>query len=227
MKNLKTRIVAAVYAVLFILLMITGTTKVMARENLPMVTVIKAQAPITKIVAKGNVRVYIAKGEEQSIKVYDNYYGKNALTQIEDGVLRITSFEEKALKVYVTVKDLQAVEASDYAYVYAMDKFRAINFEVTLKNQATAVLNVDAFSINTHISDTSRLQLKGSAEYGIVLATDFANIDITKFEANHDEIKLYHDASITLNSSQNSAKMLSAKSDDMSSNIKPIRLSIQ
>lgn len=227
MKNLKTRILAALYAVLFILIMITGSKKVMAKDGQPMVTVLNEQAPITKIVAKGNVKVYINKGEEQSIKVYDNYYGKNALTQIEDGVLRITSFEDKALKVYVTVKDLQAVEASDYTFVYGIDKFRAINFEVTLKNQATAVLNVDAFSINTHISDTSKLKLKGSAEYERVLATDYANIDITKFEANHDEVTLNNDASITLNSSQNSSKMLTAKSEEMSNNLKTNSFSIK
>lgn len=226
MKNLTTRIGAVVYAVLFILMMITGTTKVMAKENLPMVTVITAQAPITKIVAKGNVRVYIAKGEEQSIKVYDNYYAKNALTQIEDGVLRITSFEDKALKVYVTVKDLQAIEASDHAFVYGMDKFSAIDFAITLKNQATAVLNIDAFNINTFISDTSKLQLRGNAEYNQILATDYANIDITKFDARYHEVKLNDAASITLNATQNS-KMMAAKSDDRNDDLKQNSFALQ
>ncbi len=219
MKNLKTKIVAALYVALFILIVVSGTQKVMASENNKTQTVLNEKTPIHKIFAKGNVQVFISQGEEQSIKVGNDYYAKNALTQVEDGTLRISSFEEEILTVWVTVKDLRSVEAYDHALVYSLNQFRAIDFKVTLGNQANAVLDVQAFNLTTDITDSSRLKLKGSTEFHQVIAHQASNIDVTKFVAQTEEVKLHDDSSITSGKNQNThlvePKIMAQKLDEI------------
>lgn len=219
MKNLKTKIVAALYVVLFILILVSGTQKVMAFENNKTLTVLNEKTPIHNIFAKGNVQVFITQGEEQSIKVGNNYYAENALTQVENGTLRISSFEKEKLTVWVTVSDLRSVEAYDHALVYSLNQFRAIDFKVTLGNQAMAVLDVQAFDLTTEISDSSKLKLKGSSEFHQVVANNNSNIDVTKFLAQEEAVKLNDDSSITLGNKQNNKtaepKIVAQKLDEV------------
>jgi hypothetical protein len=212
MKNLKTKIVTLLYVALFILIVVSGTQKVMASENSKALTVLNEKTPIHHIFAKGNVQVFISQGEEQEIKIGNNYYAQNALTQVEGGTLRISSFESEKLTVWVTVKDLRSVEAYDHALVYSLNQFRAIDFKVTLGNQAVAVLDVQAFDLTTDISDSSKLKLKGSSEFHQIVAHNASNIDVTKFSAQTEELKLHDDSSITLGNKQN-AKTVNAKID--------------
>ncbi|MEO5910478.1 MAG: DUF2807 domain-containing protein [Pelobium sp.] len=211
MKNLKTRMVTALYVGLFILIMVSGTQKLNAAETKNYVMVeLKESAPIDKIYAKGNVEVFISQGEEQSIKVYDNYYGKNALTQIENGTLRISSFESKKLSVWITIKNLKSIEAYDHALVYGVNKLNLLDLNVTLENQAVANLNLSAYQLTTNISDSSKLILKGDTEFHQINAHQDSNIDISKFTASNENVQLKDHASITLGQSQ-SFKGMEAK----------------
>lgn len=203
MKNLKTKIVATLYIALFILMVVSGTQKVMALENNNTLTVLNEKTPIHKIFVKGNVQVFITQGDVQEIKVGNNYYVENALTQLEDGTLRISSFENEKLTVWITVKDLRSVEAYDHALVYSLNQFRAIDFKVTLGNQAVAVLDIQAFDLTTEISDSSQLKLKGYSEFHQIIAHNTSNIDVTKFITQAEEVKLHDDSSITLGKKQN------------------------
>jgi hypothetical protein len=218
MKNLKIKIVTTLYVVLFILIVVSATQKVMASENNKTLTVLNEKTPIHKIFAKGNVQVFISQGDVQDIKVGNNYYAENALTQVEDGTLRISSFEKEKLTVWVTVKDLRSVEAYDHALVYSLNQFRAIDFKVTLGNQAVAVLDIQAFDLTSEISDSSQLKLKGFSEFHQVIAHDASNADITKFIAQTEEVKLHDDSSITLGKKQNkqttASKIIAQKFDE-------------
>ena len=73
--------------------------------NANLVTVLKETKNITKIVATGNVEVFIMQAPVESISVYDTYYSKNAIVQQKEGVLRISSFEKEPLKVTVYVRN--------------------------------------------------------------------------------------------------------------------------
>ena len=204
MKALKTKLFASLYVALFILIVISGTKKVNAVENAPVVTELKDKAIISKIYVKGNVEVFITQGEEQSIKVYDNYYGKNALTQIEnDGTLRISSYSDKKLSVWVTVENLKSIEAHDQAVVYSVNKITALELQVTLTHSALAHLEIDTYEINTNISDSSKLELVGKAEVQNVNASNYSNLDISKFETASESLMMKDESSITLGNHQN------------------------
>ena len=204
MKTLKTKLFASLYVALFILIILSGTKKVNAAENAPVVTELKDKAIISKIYVKGNVEVFITQGEEQSIKVYDNYYGKNALTQVEnDGTLRISSHSEKKLSVWVTVENLKSIEAHDQAVVYSVNEIIALELQVTLTNSALAHLEIDTYELNTKISDSSKLVLVGRTEVQNVNASNFSNLDVSKFNSSSESLILKDESSITLGNQQN------------------------
>jgi len=204
MKTLKTKLFASLYVALFILIILSGTKKVNAAENAPVVTELKDKAIISKIYVKANVEVFITQGEEQSIKVYDNYYGKNALTQIEnDGTLRISSHSDKKLLVWVTVENLKSIEAHDQAVVYSVNRLTVLDLQVTLSNNAMAHLEIDTYEINTNISDLSKLELVGKAEVKNVYASNYSNLDVSKFNSSSESLILKDESSITLGNQQN------------------------
>lgn len=220
MKTFKTKLFASLYVALFILILISGTKKLSAAENASVVTEIKDNAIISKIYVKGNVEVFITQGEEQSIKVYDNYYGKNALTQVEnDGTLRISSHSDKKLSVWVTVENLKSIEAHDQAVVYSVNKLKALDLQVTLSNSALAHLEIDIYELNTNISDTSKLVLIGKAEVQNVSATDYSNLDVSKFEATSESLIMKDESSITIGNQQN-FKPAMAKCDNPKCEVK-------
>jgi hypothetical protein len=204
MKTLKTKLFASLYVALFILIIISGTKKVSATENVPVVTELNDKAIISKIYVKGNVEVFITQGDEQSIKVYDNYYGKNALTQIEnDGTLRISSHSDKKLSIWVTVENLKIIEAHDQAVIYSINNFKALDLQVTLSNNAMAHLDIDTYELNTTISDSFKLVLLGRAEVQNVYASNYSNIDVSQFEAVSENLTIKDQSSITLGNQQN------------------------
>lgn len=226
MKTLTTRLFASLYVALFILILVSGTKKVVAADNAPVVTEIKEKAIITKIYAKGNVEVFITQGDEQSVKVYDNYYGKNALTQVEsDGTLRVSSHSDKKLSVWVTVVDLKGIEAHDQAVVYTVNKLRALDLQVTLSKSAIAHLEVDTYELNTNISDSSKLVLVGRTEVQNVNASNYSNLDVSKFEATSESLNLKDDSSITLGN-QKSFKPAMAKCENPKCDKKPVLLAL-
>lgn len=206
MKNLKRVGVVIIYVAIFVLIVVSGTKKVTAAENLSVLTELKDNTPIDKIAVKGNVEVFITQGEHQSITVYDNYYGKNALTQIEDGTLRISSYEDKKLSVWVTVKDLKSIEAADKANIYGINEFKVLDLNITLENEATANVKLDTYQLHSQISGSSKLILKGNTVHQTVSATDDANIDVSKFVSNSEELNLNKQASITLGNKKNTLK---------------------
>jgi hypothetical protein len=206
MKNLKRVGVVILYVAIFVLIVVAGTKKVTAAENSSMMTELKEKMPITKISAKGNVEVFITQGEHQSITVYDNYYGKNALTQIESGTLRISSYDDKKLSVWVTVKDLKSIEASDKATIYGINEFKVLDLNITLENEAIVNVSLDTYQLNSKISGSSKLILKGNTEYQTVSATDEANLDVSKFASNNEELNLTKQSSITLGNKKNTLK---------------------
>src|ERR1700750_1021007 len=64
-----------------------------------------------KVQVHGNVRLHLLQGEKNGVEMAGNYFNHNALLQVENGVLRITCYRTECLDVWVTVYDLNALEA--------------------------------------------------------------------------------------------------------------------
>ena len=148
-------------------------------------TLLKEIKAVNKIEVRGNVELFISDSPVEQVKVYNKYYSENALVQYNNGTLRITSYKAEKLIVWVSTDDLRAVTAYDNAEVRSFGKLSKIEFNVELYNNASASLNLDAYSANVKLNDHAKAELSGTAtEFGL---TANANTTVVKndFQAEH------------------------------------------
>jgi hypothetical protein len=152
-----------------------GTTKT---EN---ITVLTDIAAINKIEVHGNVELYISDGATDEVKVYNKYYAESALVQSKNGVLCISSYKAEKLVVWVTANDLRSVSAYDNADVKSFGSISKIEFEVDLHNNATACINLDAYSAKVTVADGAKVSLNGNADEYTLKYNDASNVDQAGF----------------------------------------------
>ena len=127
-------------------------------------TVLTNVSAINKIEIRGNVEVFISDADADQVKVYNRYYEQSALVQSQNGVLRITSYADQKLVVWVKAADLRAITAYDNAEVKSFGKLSPIALNVSLHNNASANLNLDAYSANVTVADHATADLSGRAD---------------------------------------------------------------
>jgi hypothetical protein len=86
------------------------------------------------------------------------------LVQSSKGVLRIASYSNEKLVVWVTANDLRAISAYDNAEVKSFGKLSAIDLDVNLSNNATAKLDLDTYNTNVNVSNNAKIELAGTTE---------------------------------------------------------------
>jgi hypothetical protein len=146
-------------------------------------TVLNNVSNINKIEIHGNVELYISDGSADQVKVYNKYYKENALVQSRDGVLRISSYTNQKLVVWVTANDLRAISAYDNAQVKSFGNLSKIEFEVNLHNNATANLSLDAYHANVTVNDNAKATLSGTVnDYNLKYASP-VNVNTKDFAA--------------------------------------------
>lgn len=152
------------------------------------ITTLKSVKNISKVVVSGNVNLILIQDANESVKVYDKYYSKNALVQQQGGTLRISSFQAKPLDVVVFVKNLTAIEASNNAKVKTEGNFKLLNLEVTLSDNAKADIYANTVTLYTAVKGASDLKIAGTTESHVVIASDLANLTMGKLAANETTI---------------------------------------
>lgn len=140
-------------------------------------TVLTNVSAINKIEVYGNVELYVSDAPSDQVKVYNRYYAESALVQNHNGVLRISSYSDQKLVVWVKASDLHAIAAYDNAQVKSFGKLSPIDLNVDLHNNASAKLDINAYSTNVNVADHAKADLSGTAK----------------------EFKLHHDVSSTVN----------------------------
>lgn len=152
------------------------------------VTVLNQVKNINKIEVNGNVELILVQAPTERVKVYDSYYAKNALVQQENGVLRISSFQQQTLTVAVYVRDLAVLEAADNVKVKTFGKVNFLSLTVNLKGNATADINANTISLCTKVNDKASLNLVGSAiDYYAVIGAN-AKMSMDQFAAQTTSI---------------------------------------
>jgi hypothetical protein len=201
MKNLKKEILAI--GILAMFTTVLATTPLYANDNNKTLTTINQSQQISKMVVKGNVEVFITQGNSNSVKVYDNYYSENAYIQNDDATLRITSYGDKTLSVWVTVADLSEIEASDYAQVYTNNTINALDLKLTLNNHAVAKMAINSYKLTTKIAGNANLELTGKTELQQTNVLNNANVDLRKFTANKQDLIISDNGGVIIGSAYN------------------------
>jgi hypothetical protein len=127
-------------------------------------TVVNDISTINKIEVHGNVELYISDATHDQVKVYNKYYAERTLVQSKNGVLSIASYTNEKLVVWVSAADLRSVSVFDNSTVTSFGKLSKIEFNVDLHNNATAALNLDAYSTTLTVKDHATASLKGTTE---------------------------------------------------------------
>lgn len=208
MKNLKKGILAIGMLAMFATVL--PTSSLFAKANNKMLTTINQAQEISKLVVKGNVEVFITQGSTNSVKVYDNYYSENAYIQNNDATLRITSYGDKTLSVWVTVQNLSEIEASDYAQVYTNNTINSLDLKLTLNNHAVAKMAINSYKLTTKIAGNANLELTGNTELQQTNVLNNANVDLRKFTANQQDLIISDNGGVIIGSAfnnQNTSKM--------------------
>lgn len=182
-KTMKTKIVT-IFTVLAVVLGIANSTYAATAKN-EAVTVLTDVSAINKIEVYGNVELYVSDGSADQVKVYNHYYGESALIQSKNGVLRISSYKAQKLVVWVTANDLRSIAAYDNAEVKSFGNLSKIEFNIDLHNNASAKLNLDAFSATVTVSDQAKANLSGRADEYKLKYTNAENVNQADFVSLH------------------------------------------
>ncbi|WP_199141687.1 GIN domain-containing protein [Pedobacter sp. ASV12] len=185
---MKTAIKTLFAIALTTVLSATVASTVKAADN-NTITVLSEVKKVNKINVSGNVEVILVQSPNESVKVYDNYYAKNALVQQQDGELRISSFNKETLTVVVYVSNLSTITASDNAKVSTYGKFNTLSLEVNLKDNAAANLNTNTINLNSNLSGQANLTLAGSTSAYNATMGSVAKVNLDQFAAESTSIQ--------------------------------------
>ncbi|MBV8389938.1 MAG: DUF2807 domain-containing protein [Mucilaginibacter sp.] len=184
---MKTRIFSLV-AIAAVVLGIGNTTfaatKDSAANNSEVSTVLKV-SKINKIEVRGNVELYVTDGADDQVKVYNHYYSESAFIQNNNGTLRISSFADQKLVVWVKAEMLTSIAAYDNAEVKSFGKLAPLEMEVTLHDNAYANLDVDGYSMNITVSNRAKADLAGNVDQCNLKYDRSAYVNSTNFAAAH------------------------------------------
>jgi len=180
---MKTRILS----IAALLTLSAGLTKssYAAPVNSAVVTTLTDISTVNKIEVHGNVELFISDGNSDQVKVYNQYYGESALVQNHNGVLRISSYKSEKLVVWVTASDLRSVSAYDNAEVKSFGNLSEIELSVDLHDNASAKLNLDAYSANVTLADHAKADLTGTADEYNLISDVTARVNNYNFKAVH------------------------------------------
>ncbi len=146
-------------------------------------TVLNNVSKINKIEIRGNVEIYVSDGETDQVKVYNQYYAETALVQSQNGVLRITSYADQKLVVWIKAADLRAITAYDNAEIKSFGILAPLELTVTLNNNAYANLSVSGYGVNVVLNDRAKADLKGNAEVSSLKYSQSSTLNTTEFAA--------------------------------------------
>lgn len=175
------------------LVVLTSASNISKADD-KVVTVLSEVKKVNKISVSGNVDLVLVQSNNESVKVYDDYYTKNALVQQKDGELRISSYEKEALKVVVYVTNLLELNASDNAKVETVGKFGAIQLDVNAKDNAIVSLNTYTAALSTTIEGNAVVNLSGSTIDYQAVVSNLSKVNTNSFVAENTDIRSKNNA---------------------------------
>lgn len=132
---------------------------------------------INKIEVYGNVELYVSSGPVDQVKVYNHYYAESALVQSKKGVLRISSYKNEKLVVWVTANQLSAITAYDNAEIKSFGSLNSVELNVKLYNNASAALKLDTYAASISLAKNAKAELSGTTNEYSLTRTPVSNVN--------------------------------------------------
>ena len=150
---------------------------------------VKASAMnVNMVVVTGSVDVYLIHSDREDIKVVP--FGENEANvsiKKRGPKLFINSGQAERATIYVYLKDLKRIDASNTAMVKTKGDFNMDALQIFLKDDAKANVNVNTKSLYTVIKDQSDLKLTGKSDVHILEKAEYASLKMHQFNAGKTE----------------------------------------
>ena len=157
----------------------------------PKQATVKASAmKVNMVVVTGDVDVYLIHSDKEDIKVVP--FGDNEANvsfKKRGAKLFIESPEGERATIYVYLKDLKRIDASNTAMVKTQGDFNLEALQIFLKDDAKANVHVNTKSLYTVIKDHADLKLSGKSDVHMLEKSQYASLKMHKFEAGKTEAK--------------------------------------
>jgi len=152
------------------------------------------------ISASSGVDVYISQGNTEHVEVVSSQKSiKDIRTEVVDGVLKIyykhkegfhwfSAHINRSMKVYVTARELQTIDASSGSDVYGQTRINSTSLQLNANSGADLHLDISAANLSCDVSSGSGANLKGTA--AIFTATASSGADIKALELVTDSSTL-------------------------------------
>ena len=154
---------------------------------------------IKKVIITGNTKVILIQGPKEHVTMDELDLEKVSLKQVGN-TLTISSNESSPVTVFVYVKDIYRIDASDNSSVRTSGNFNLENLQVMLKDDASARVKATTGSLYTTINDRAKLELIGTSESHVSRLAGVAKMDIDQFAALKTDCVAVSDEVVAFNS---------------------------
>ena len=146
---------------------------------------VKPGPPFTfhRITITGNVTVILSQGSKETVTADGDFNRTNMSVMRKGYTLMINSTDAERVTIYVSVKELQRIDASNDVIVKTTGKINAQHLQVFLKDQASAEVNANTESLYSYIRGNANLRLSGSTQNHIVLKDGISKLTLEDFVA--------------------------------------------
>lgn len=145
------------------------------------------------IKASRGINVYITQGNETKVVVRaDENLLKAIETEVEGHVLIVRSTamirNAESFKVFVTVPELELIEASSGSNVYSETDIKSNDLEISSSSGANITLDLDVQTFSASASSGANIKLNGMAEDVEAQVSSGANIKAEDLKAKNAEM---------------------------------------
>lgn len=167
----------------------------------------KTSQKFNKIKVSTGLDLYLTQGSKNKVTVEaDENLHDIIITEVNDGVLKIYSekniWQAKARKVFVTVKDLEALTATSGSDVYAKETIKVNDIKISSTSGADIRINIDANTVETSSTSGSDINIYGTANNHISKATSGASISAYGLKSKNATVSVSSGADINIYASE-------------------------
>jgi hypothetical protein len=182
----------------------------------------------SEIKVSNGLELHIYQGSKNKIIVdADENLQEIIITEVNNGVLKIYSekniWRAKSKKIFVTIKDLEAVKATSGADVYSEETLKVNDISISSTSGADINISVDANTVETNSTSGSDIEISGVSNKHISSATSGASIDAYNLLSKNVIAKVTSGADINVYASESlDAKATSGGDIDFKGNPKNV-----
>nr|WP_199077201.1 DUF2807 domain-containing protein [Pedobacter sp. ASV19] len=180
---MKTAIKTLFATALTALILTSCTFTTSAQEGSPKTDMASVVSGTSMIRVIGNVTIYLRQGDQEKIRVETGQSEAKVYLKRNGSKLFIRSESSQPSFVYLTVKNLMRIDASENATVKTSGCFTVPVLQVFAEDQAKVDVKVVAQDVYTVIKDSSSLKLSGSTDRHVSEKRDASNLNVTRFAA--------------------------------------------